>query len=174
MALTVADLQTKFSADLSGLNKGIATADRKIKGFASGFAGNAGAFALGGLIERGIAGGLSALNRLGQAGVGALASATMDAADFNAQISAIAANANATADEVAPLKQLILDLGIDPKLKVSATEAADAVDQLAAIPAGGAPADAVGLDHGDRIAPFREGEGGGHAGKSGTDDADVG
>ena len=52
MALTVADLQTKFSADLSGLNKGIATADRKIKGFASGFAGNAGAFALGGLIER--------------------------------------------------------------------------------------------------------------------------
>lgn len=53
------------------------------------------------------------------------------AANLEAQLGSIAAVLSKTVDEVAPLKQLILDLAVDPNLKVSATEAADAVEMLA-------------------------------------------
>lgn len=68
------------------------------------------------------------------AGVGGLAtvivSSTEKAANLEAQMSDIAAVMGKTREEVAPLKDLILRLGIDPKLKVSATEAADAIEML--------------------------------------------
>lgn len=54
-----------------------------------------------------------------------------DAKNMEAQISGIAAVLNKSADEVAPLADLILDLGVDPRLKVSAEEAADAIELLA-------------------------------------------
>lgn len=61
----------------------------------------------------------------------AIASSVNKAADLEEQMSGIAAVLGKTKEEVAPLKDLILKLGIDPKLKVSATEAADAIEMLA-------------------------------------------
>lgn len=61
----------------------------------------------------------------------AIVSSTQKAANLEAQMSGIAAVMGKTKDEVAPLKDLILQLGIDPKLKVNATEAASAVEMLA-------------------------------------------
>lgn len=53
------------------------------------------------------------------------------AADLESQLGGIAAVLNKSFQEVLPLKQLILDLAVDPNLKVSATEAAAAVEMLA-------------------------------------------
>lgn len=53
------------------------------------------------------------------------------AGDLESQMGAIASIMGETKDAVAPLKELILDLGLDPTLKVSATEAADAIEKLA-------------------------------------------
>jgi hypothetical protein len=62
---------------------------------------------------------------------GFTASGIKKAADLEAQLSTIAATLNMTAEQVAPLNDLILELGLDPNLKVSATEAADAIENLA-------------------------------------------
>lgn len=53
------------------------------------------------------------------------------AADLESQMGAIAAVIGETKDAVGPLKDLILDLGLDPTLKVNAQEAADAIEKLA-------------------------------------------
>lgn len=63
-------------------------------------------------------------------GVG-LGSAVMAAADMEQGIADIAAVMGLASDEVEPLAKLIDQLGIDPKLKVDATEAADAIEMLA-------------------------------------------
>jgi TP901 family phage tail tape measure protein len=59
-----------------------------------------------------------------------LASSVSDAADFQQGMADIQASMGASAEDTAKLKDLILDLGIDPKLKVSAEEAAQAIGQL--------------------------------------------
>lgn len=56
---------------------------------------------------------------------------TKQSANLEASLSGIAAVLNKGTEAVGPLKDLILDLGIDPALKVSATEAAQAVELLA-------------------------------------------
>lgn len=53
------------------------------------------------------------------------------AADLEAQMSAIAAVLNTTAEGVKPLKDLIMDLALDPNLVVTTNEAADAIENLA-------------------------------------------
>ncbi len=53
------------------------------------------------------------------------------AADLESQMGGIASIMGETKEAVGPLKDLILDLGLDPNLKVSATEAADAIEKLA-------------------------------------------
>lgn len=53
------------------------------------------------------------------------------AADMEQQVADIASVMGLTFDQAKPLKDLITQLGIDPKLKVSATEAADAIEMLA-------------------------------------------
>lgn len=53
------------------------------------------------------------------------------AMDLESQMGAIAAVMGETKDAVGPLKDLILDLGLDPSLKVNAQEAADAIEKLA-------------------------------------------
>ena len=53
------------------------------------------------------------------------------AADMEAQMSNIAAVFGKTTDEIAPLGDLIKDLGLDPGLKVDAVQAADAIEMLA-------------------------------------------
>lgn len=71
----------------------------------------------------------------GVAAIGALTTAIGSsvgkAADLEEQMGGIAAVLNKTKDEVEPLKKLIVDLGLDPNLKVSSIEAAQAIEMLA-------------------------------------------
>lgn len=60
----------------------------------------------------------------------AIVASTQKASSLEDQMSGIAAVMGKTREEVAPLKDLILQLGIDPKLKVNATEAANAIEML--------------------------------------------
>ncbi len=53
------------------------------------------------------------------------------AIDLDAQMATIAATMNTTKEAVGPLKDLILDLALDPKLTVNTTQAADAIQLLA-------------------------------------------
>ncbi len=59
-----------------------------------------------------------------------IGSSVAKAADLQAQMSDIQAVMGASSQEVGQLKTLIQDLGLDPNLKVSATEAADAIEML--------------------------------------------
>ncbi len=69
---------------------------------------------------------------LGVAAIGAFAvSGVKAAASMEEQMSNIAAVMGTTKDAIAPLSDLILELGLDPKLKVDATEAANAIELLA-------------------------------------------
>lgn len=96
-----------------------------------GALGDIAKFTAGNLIAGGIAAGVNAVTTSVKASVGAFASMANEAADFNAQISSIGAVAGASAAQVAELKQLALDLGVNPNLKVSAVEAAQAIEMLA-------------------------------------------
>ncbi len=53
------------------------------------------------------------------------------AADLEEGLSRIAAALNITMEQIGPLKELITNLGLDPNLKVTATEAAQAIENLA-------------------------------------------
>jgi len=68
------------------------------------------------------------------AGIGGLTavigSSVKASMDMEQQLADISASMGASADETGELKKLINDLGFDPKLKVSATEAADAIGTL--------------------------------------------
>ena len=59
-----------------------------------------------------------------------IVSGTRQAADMEQAIADIAATMGLGADETKKLKDLISDLGLDPKLKVSSVEAADAIEML--------------------------------------------
>ena len=61
------------------------------------------------------------------AGIGA---SVVSAADMEQRIADIGAAMGTSAEETGQLKKLIMDLGLDPKLKVSATEATDAIQVL--------------------------------------------
>lgn len=54
-----------------------------------------------------------------------------DASNLESQMGAIASIMGQTKEAVGPLKELIMDLGLDPTLKVNAEEAADAIEKLA-------------------------------------------
>jgi len=61
------------------------------------------------------------------AGIGTSVNAAMN---MEQQLADISASMGTTSEETTQLKDLITDLGLDPKLKVSATEAADAIQTL--------------------------------------------
>lgn len=63
--------------------------------------------------------------------VGIGVSGVKAAMDLEFQMSGVAAILSLTTEEAKPLKQVITDLALDPRLKVSATEAAMAVEMLA-------------------------------------------
>lgn len=79
-------------------------------------------------------GALKAASAVAVAGVVALgagiASSTLKAADMEQQIQDISAAMGETGDTTGKVGKLIKELGFDPKLKVSATEAADAIEML--------------------------------------------
>lgn len=62
---------------------------------------------------------------------GIAVSGTKMAIEMEQQVANIAAVMGKTKDEIQPLSDLIVDLGIDPKLKVTADEAAEAIELLA-------------------------------------------
>ncbi len=100
-------------------------ASRPLSGIA-GSLGRIAEFTAGNLLASGIEKVFSGATQL----AGGLVSVTGEAAALNAQLSETQALSGATAGEVATLKDLIYDLGIDPSLKVTATEAAGAVNML--------------------------------------------
>lgn len=81
---------------------------------------------LGGALKASLAGATAGLVGL----AGGLASSVSDAADFQQGMADIQASMGASAEDTSKLKKLIMDLGIDPKLKVSAEQAAAAIGQL--------------------------------------------
>lgn len=60
-----------------------------------------------------------------------VANGISQASDLESKMGGIASIMGETKDAIEPLKDLILDLGMDPNLKVDATEAADAIEKLA-------------------------------------------
>ncbi len=85
---------------------------------------------------------LGAATTMGKTFVAAAAAATVavgafvanginKASDLESKMGGIASIMGETKDAIEPLKDLILDLGMDPNLKVDATEAADAIEKLA-------------------------------------------
>ena len=89
---------------------------------------------LGGIAKGFAAVGVAAVAAAGAgvAAVGAFAVSGIKAAtSMEEQMSNIAAVMGTTKDEIAPLNDLIKELGLDPTLKVNATEAASAIELLA-------------------------------------------
>lgn len=74
---------------------------------------------------------VGAATAAGAAVVGFAASGVTAAVPFEHQLQSIAAVMRLTREEAGPLKDLILDLAVNPNLVVSATEAAEAVELLA-------------------------------------------
>lgn len=114
---------------LSSLNKATTETERASGSFTKSFN------AMGGVVASVTAAMGTALVGAGIAAGAAIAKFTVDgigkAKDLEAQMSNIAAVLNMTAQEAAPLKDLILELGVDPDLKVNAVEAANAIEMLA-------------------------------------------
>ncbi|MBK8990164.1 MAG: phage tail tape measure protein [Chloroflexi bacterium] len=92
-------------------------------GTALGSVQTAGVVALGAITTGAVAAGTAILG-LGYAGLTA-------AMDMETQMAIIASNMNTTKEAIAPLGDLISELGLDPNLKVTAVEAAQAIDMLA-------------------------------------------
>lgn len=109
--------------DTSKSEKSISGLERSVGGLIGGFAGinpilGATTIALGGLAAAG--GGLAV----------AIGSSVSVAAELEAQLDAVQAVSGTTAGEMEQLKGLIENLGVDKNLKVSAQEAADAIERL--------------------------------------------
>lgn len=134
--MPVLDIELKSVFD----DKGVKAAKTAIKGFedvATGLQKSVGSplskmgDALGSAVKKGAVVATAAVAAVGTAFVAFTTDSVMKAADLESQISGIGAVLGKTKNEIEPLKVLIQDLGLDPKLKVSATEAADAIDMLA-------------------------------------------
>ncbi len=107
-----------------GVQKSVDDAKRALSGLESGFMR---INPIMGLTAAGLLGIGAAAGGL----VGAIGSSVGVTADLEAQLDGVQAVLGATSGEMGQLKALISDLGIDPKLKVSSLEAAQAVELLA-------------------------------------------
>ena len=124
VGVQIASLYADIGADISGFKRGMGTVDSMLHstgGKLGGFVGMMGT-------------GLVAAAATGAAGLAAMGAAiaktTMQAGDAQQAVANIAANMSLSADETQKVAKLVQDLGIDPKLKVTATEAAAAIDML--------------------------------------------
>ena len=127
MSGEIASLYAKIGADSSQFNRAMNGVDDRLNGAGRGFsllgtAGHAAMVGIGAAVAVGAAaiGGLTAV----------VVSSTVAASKMEQQITDIGAVMGLTADETKRVGNLITDLGLDPKLKVSATEAADAIEML--------------------------------------------
>ncbi|MCG3208618.1 MAG: hypothetical protein FOGNACKC_02229 [Anaerolineae bacterium] len=95
-----------------------------------GLLGLGGPMGAAGVAALGLGAGLAAVAGAG-AGLAAIIGRSVSvAADLEAQLDGVQAVTGATSAEMAGLKELITNLGVDPNLKVSALEAAAAVEML--------------------------------------------
>ena len=97
----------------------------------SSIGANALSVGIGNILSAGVLKVADGLFQAGKAGISAFAGSIQGAADLEAQMSGVAAVLGGTQEELAQLKQLTVDLGIDPTLKVSSVEAAEAIEMLA-------------------------------------------
>ena len=97
----------------------------------SSIGANALSVGIGNILSAGVLKVADGLVQVGKAGVSAFAGSVSGAAALEAQMSGVSAVLGGTQDDLAQLKQLTLDLGIDPTLKVSSVEAAEAIEMLA-------------------------------------------
>ena len=121
--MEIAKLYITLAADASSYQGTLQQVDRDTMSWASGLADRM-AKTLGTAI-------LAAVAAMTIAIGGFFVSAVDKAADLEAQMDTVAALLGATAEEAEKLRQATLDLALDPQLKVSATEAAQAIEMLA-------------------------------------------
>ncbi len=123
----------KFDKGLAGYLKGLDKADGATQSMGGKFGKafddmGAGVLKVAGLLSGALVAGAVAA---GAAIVGFAANGINKASDLESKMGGIASIMGETKDAIEPLKDLILDLGMDPNLKVDATEAADAIEKLA-------------------------------------------
>ena len=99
-------------------------------GGVAGALGRIGEFAAGGVLANAVTGTMTAIGGGAKALVGGLVGATTASAELSSQIATIGAVSGLTQEELGQVTALIDELGINPNLKVSATEAANAVEML--------------------------------------------
>lgn len=120
----------------SGFARAMGNADDAVTRFGQGADGaTTGTIAFGTAMGNLATGAITTVGGLlldaGQAAGAFLGDSVMKAADLEAQMSGVAAVLGVNKDELQELKDLVVDLGIDPTLTVSATEAAGAIEMLA-------------------------------------------
>lgn len=117
MGTEIASLYAKIGADVSEFESKIGGAHKTLSSFGT---------ALGGLATGAAVAATAAIAAVGAV----IGTGIAKAASFEQSFADIAATMGKTTEEIAPLKKLIMDLGLDPKLKVSTDEAAAAVSML--------------------------------------------
>lgn len=124
MATVIAELVSKFTADVSDLTKNFDDVDKKLNTLEKGMNG----------LQTAVGGALKVAAGVGAVAIGGLATgigvAVKSAADMEQGIANIAAAMQLGAEDTENLKGLITDLGLDPNLKVTAVEAAQAIEIL--------------------------------------------
>ena len=117
--------EDKASSKLNDVGKALDNLDKKTSGMDATFG------KLQKTISVGVVGAVAGLGAGLAATTAVIADGVGKAADLEQGVADIAAAMGLAVEEVAPLKDLIVDLGMDPTLKVNATEASDAIMQLA-------------------------------------------
>lgn len=133
MAINLGDAVVYIKYDDSALRGGITSSVNAVRGEMGGltdfFTGSL-QVAVGNLISGSITALGSAIATTAQGLTGFFAEGIKGAVDLDQQMSTIAALMGTTKNEIAPLKDLMYELALDPNLVVSATQAADAIQLL--------------------------------------------
>lgn len=110
---------------------GASDALRSISSVKGGLLGLASPFGIAKVAALGLGAGLVGVGVAAGGLVAGIASSVKVASSLEEQLSGVKAVMGASGDEMVQLKDLIMDLGVDPNLKVSALEAAQTVEMLA-------------------------------------------
>lgn len=119
--IQVASLFAQLDADTGSFNRKMKESEGKMNGF-----GKKASSIFGAGIKAAVGVGVVAIGTLGAT----IAKTTSMAADMEQAIANISAIMGLTAEETAKVDALITDLGLDPNLKVTAVEAASAIEML--------------------------------------------
>lgn len=120
----VASMYATIGADVNNFTRGMGTVDNMLHASSTKLGGFVSMLGTGLVVA-----GTAAAAGLAVAGAG-IVNVTNKAATAQQAVADIAANMQLSADETQKVAKLVNDLGIDPKLKVTALEAAAAIDML--------------------------------------------